>query len=67
MTKIEKQFVNSKKHAEKNFKLFEELFTQFDGSGINKVLEIGCGIGAVAAYLSDKYGMKVIGTDVDPE
>jgi ubiquinone/menaquinone biosynthesis C-methylase UbiE len=67
MTKIEKKFVNSKKHAEKNFKIFDELFTQLDSSGINKVLEIGCGIGAVASYLSDKYGMNVIGTDVDPE
>ena len=67
MTKIEKKFVNSKKHAERNFKIIDELFTQFDSGGINKVLEIGCGIGTVASYLSDKHGMSVIATDIDPE
>ena len=67
MTKIEKKFVNSKKHAERNFQIIDELFTRFDSGGINKVLEIGCGIGTVASYLSDKHGMNVIATDIDPE
>ena len=67
MTKLEKKFVNSERHAQKNLKLVEHLFTKFDRSNVKKVLEIGCGVGTVASYLSDKYGMKVIATDADPE
>jgi ubiquinone/menaquinone biosynthesis C-methylase UbiE len=67
MTKLEKKFVNSKRHAERNLKLPEQLFTQFDSSDIKKVLEIGCGVGTVASYLSDKYEMNIVATDADPE
>ncbi len=67
MTKLEKRFVNGRKHAERNLEVVEQLFTQFDGTGITNVLEIGCGVGTVAQHLSDKYGMHVIATDADPE
>jgi ubiquinone/menaquinone biosynthesis C-methylase UbiE len=67
MTKLEKKFVNSKRHAERNLKLLEQLFMQFDSSDIKKVLEIGCGVGTVASYLSDKYEMNIVATDADLE
>jgi ubiquinone/menaquinone biosynthesis C-methylase UbiE len=31
------------------------------------VLEIGAGVGTVSAFLSETYGMNVIGTDFDPK
>lgn len=67
MTKIEKKFVNSKRHAQKNIELVEQLFRRVDLSKKNKVLEIGCGVGVVSAHLNIKYQMDVIGTDLDPE
>lgn len=67
MIKIEKIFVNSKRHAEKNIELIERLFRYIDLKKIIKVLEIGCGVGVVSAHLNNKYGMTVIGIDLDPE
>lgn len=67
MSRIEKRFVNSKKHAQKNIKVIEQLFGRIDLSAVNKVLEIGCGAGIVAAHLCNEYKMNVTGTDVDPE
>jgi len=69
MGKMEKKFVNSKKREERNIKLIEDIFTR---SGIEldhmkRVLDIGCGVGFVARYLHEKYGMEVTGVDVDPE
>lgn len=66
MSNVEKKFVNSKRHAQKNLELIERLFKNVDLSKINKVLEIGCGVGVVSAHLNSVYRMDVIGTDVDP-
>jgi demethylmenaquinone methyltransferase/2-methoxy-6-polyprenyl-1,4-benzoquinol methylase len=67
MTRLEKKFVNASKHGERNLEILHHLFSHFDSSTVGKVLEIGCGIGAVAAYLSNKLGMQVIASDADPE
>jgi ubiquinone/menaquinone biosynthesis C-methylase UbiE len=67
MSKFEKKFVNSKKHAEANINKIEQLFPKIDISNIKNVLEVGCGAGMLANYLSEKYQMNVTGTDVDPE
>jgi len=67
MTKIEKKFVNSKKQGEKNLKVIKELFKKYDFSKVKNVLEIGCGAGVVAAYLSSEKKMKVIASDLDSE
>ena len=67
MSKIEKRFVNSKRHAQKNIKLVERLFNRIDVSNINRVLEIGCGVGIVSAHLANRYNMNVMGIDLDPE
>ena len=67
MSKIEKKFINSKRHAKKNLKVIEELFRIIDLSSINNVLEIGCGVGVVSEHLNNNYKMNVIGTDVDPK
>jgi demethylmenaquinone methyltransferase/2-methoxy-6-polyprenyl-1,4-benzoquinol methylase len=67
MTRLEKKFVNASKHGERNLKILHHLFTQFDSSTVGKVLEIGCGVGTVAAHLSNKLGMQVIASDADAE
>lgn len=67
ITKFEKMFVNSKKQAERNIEITEQLFGQIDLSNVKKVLEIGCGIGVVASYLAEKYKWNVTGIDLDPE
>ena len=67
MSKIEKKFVNSKRHAQKNLELIERLFNKIDLHDMTKVLEIGCGVGIVSAHLADKHNMNVMGIDLDPE
>jgi len=67
MSRIEKLFVNSKRHAKGNIKLLDRLFASLDLSTTKRVLEIGCGAGIVADHLSKTYRMNITGTDVDPE
>ncbi len=69
MSKMEKRFVNTRWHAQKNVKHIERLFSKLDLASIKRVLEIGCGAGILAAHLSVSatHEMIVVGTDVDPE
>jgi ubiquinone/menaquinone biosynthesis C-methylase UbiE len=67
MTKFEKRFVNRRKKAENNIKKIEEALKKIKVENIKEVLEIGCGIGLVSAYLANQYNMTVYGTDFDPE
>lgn len=67
MSQLEKKFVNSRRHAQRNLKFLGPLLDQIDLDHITTVLEIGCGAGIVAATLREKYNMNVTGTDVDPE
>ena len=67
MSELEKKFVNSRRHAQRNLKLLGPLLDQIDLDYVTTVLEIGCGAGIVAATLKEKYNMNVTGTDVDLE
>lgn len=67
MSKIEKKFVNSKRHAQENLKLVDRLFNEIDVRNTRRVLEIGCGAGIVSAHLANEYDMNVTGIDLDPE
>lgn len=40
---------------------------QLNLDSLHTALELGCGIGAVSAFLAAEYKMNVIGTDFDPE
>ncbi len=64
LTRLEKWSVN--KMAKRNIGTVERLFSQVDLSNVGKVLEVGCGIGVVSAYLAEKYGWDVTGVDLDP-
>ena len=67
MSRLEKMYVNNKKQAGKNIEIVERLFTRVDSGNVKRALEVGCGIGVVASYLSDKYQWDVTGIDLDPE
>ncbi|MGB3341637.1 MAG: class I SAM-dependent methyltransferase [bacterium] len=67
MSKIEKRFVNSKRHAQKNLEFVERLFNRIDLHNTTQVLEIGCGVGIVSAHLTNRYNMNVVGIDLDSE
>lgn len=67
MTRFEKLFVNRKKKAKHNIEQVKRYLHDLDIQSIQDVLEIGCGIGSLSAYLSSEHGMNVYGTDFDPK
>ena len=67
ISRLEKIFVNNRRIAEKNIGIVERLFTQVNLGNVKRVLEVGCGIGAVASHLSEKYQWDVTGIDLDPK
>ncbi len=67
LTRLEKTFVNTRRQAENNIRILERLLGQIDLDMVEDVLEVGCGIGAVASHLAQTYGWDVTGIDLDPE
>lgn len=67
MTNLEKRFVNRPQKAERNVGKVRRNLAYLDVEQIRDVLEIGCGIGSVSAYLAQAYDMRVLGTDFDPK
>jgi len=67
MTRLEKWLVNCDKKAERNVARVRRQLAELPSQAIRDVLELGCGTGAVAAFLAQTYHMMVWGTDYDPE
>lgn len=67
MSRLEKKFVNSKRHGQSNIKILKQMLGRVSLEEVKRVLEVGCGVGTVASYLNIEYGKEVVGTDVDPE
>ena len=67
MSKLEKKFVNSKKHAQGNIRVVEEIFDKVELGDVSDALEVGCGAGVLAMHLSEKHHVRVAGTDVDSD
>ncbi len=65
--KIEKWFINREKHSKKVIEKAEGLLNLIDIKSGQNYLEIGCGSGAVARYVSKKYKLNVTGTDIDKD
>jgi ubiquinone/menaquinone biosynthesis C-methylase UbiE len=65
MTQFEKWFVNRNKKAQRNIARVRQRLAELPSDQIENVLELGCGIGAVAAFLAKTYHMKIWGTDFD--
>ena len=67
MTRLEKWLVNREKKAKGNIVRVRQCLAALPSEGFKDVLELGCGIGDVAAFMSQTYNMKVWGTDYDHE
>jgi len=67
MTRLEKWFVNRSKKVEHNIARVRQRLQELPSESIQDALELGCGIGTVAAYLAANYQMNVCGTDYDVE
>jgi ubiquinone/menaquinone biosynthesis C-methylase UbiE len=67
MTRFEKFFVNRELKGRRNAARIERLLEQAGVSGVQDVLEIGCGIGTASAQFARENGWFVTGTDYDGE
>lgn len=67
MSRLEKIFVNREKKGLQNFKRIRQCLDALETTKIQDVLELGCGMGTVSALLAKTYGMKVRGSDFDPQ
>lgn len=67
MGKLEKLFVNSPSHSQRVTTHAEQLLRLIDFKAGQKYLDVGCGNGAAAIYLAQKYDLDVTGIDVDPD
>jgi ubiquinone/menaquinone biosynthesis C-methylase UbiE len=65
MSRLEKWLVNRPKKSERNIARVRQQLEEVTPETVEDVLELGCGAGAVAAFLSESYNMKVWGTDYD--
>ena len=65
MTRFEKWLVNRENKARRNIARIRQRLAALPSEMIKDVLELGCGIGDVAAFLSKTDNMKVWGTDYD--
>jgi len=65
MTRFEKLFVNRQKKGDRNIETVRNRLIGLNIHNIHDVLEVGCGVGALSAFLSSEYGMNVNGTDFD--
>ena len=66
MTRLEKWFVNRDSKTKRNIAKIEQRLAELPIDIIRDVLELGCGIGSLAACLAQNYHMRVWGTDTDP-
>ncbi len=67
MTKAERWLVNRRRRAERTVGRVREMIRRMELHPVGEVLEIGCGVGAVSAFLATEYGVRVVGIDQDPE
>jgi ubiquinone/menaquinone biosynthesis C-methylase UbiE len=67
MTRLEKHFVNRESKSRHNIELVRQRLNEIGREKIHHVLELGCGVGYVSAFLAKVYKMHVIGTDFDVE
>jgi len=66
MTRVEKFFVNREEKGQRNTDRVATALEAIDVSMVRDVLEIGCGIGTVAASLARDRSWNLIGSDADP-
>ncbi len=66
MNPIEKYFVNNREHTLRAANRAQQLLDRIDFQGSWRYLDVGCGVGAAACEIAERYGLDVTGVDVDP-
>jgi len=61
-----KRYLDSS-HAARSVRWAEELLAPFSPSTAQRALEVGCGRGLVADYLTKRFGLSVVAVDLDSE
>lgn len=67
MNRFEKFFVNASSRSRSVSRTVARRFETIPLPAGTSVLDVGCGNGAAALHLADRYGFRVAGVDVDPE
>lgn len=67
MGRLEKLFVNSPSHSRQVSQHAERLLNLIEVRAGQRCLDVGCGNGAAAIHLAQKYHLEVTGIDVDSE
>jgi ubiquinone/menaquinone biosynthesis C-methylase UbiE len=67
MTSFEKKFVNREEKAKRNIQRLVKQLQKIELPEALNILEIGCGIGSVSAYLAQHFSANVWGTDFDAD
>jgi ubiquinone/menaquinone biosynthesis C-methylase UbiE len=65
MTRLEKHFVNRESKGRHNIALVRQRLNAIGPERIHHILELGCGVGYVSAFLATACKMHVIGIDFD--
>jgi ubiquinone/menaquinone biosynthesis C-methylase UbiE len=66
MSRLQRLYVNSSLHSEIKTDHIGQVLEPGELERAGTVLEIGCGSGVTAEALNSRYGMDVVGLDVDP-
>lgn len=67
MSRLQKKYINRPKNAARKIEFLDGLISGIDMSGVSEALEVGCGPGYLASHVRREYGIRVVGTDMDPE
>jgi len=67
MGRIEKLFVNSRLRAARAVRHAERMLHFVGAQAGMRYLDVGCGTGAAAIHVARRYGLNVVGLDVDRE
>lgn len=66
MGRLQREYVNKEENAAKKLPFLESMMNEIRGEGVSLALELGCGPGYMAKAMREVYGLRVVGTDVDP-
>lgn len=67
MSLIQKRYINRPENAGKKIPFLEVLLRVIPVGEVATALEVGCGPGYLSAHLCNEHGIRVVGTDVDPD